>query len=370
MKWSPEQSAALSSVARWLRARDRQVFRLTGYAGTGKTTLAKHLAESVRGPVFFAAYTGKAASVMREKGCADACTIHNLIYKLVEDDDPLDDSPPVRRPRFVFDRDSRARSAGLIVIDEASMVDAAIGRDLVSLGAPILAIYDPFQLPPINGAGFFTTAAPDAALTEVHRQARDNPIIAMATIVRDGGRIPIGRYGDSIVTRGDGIDFDRARLEADQVLVGRNLTRRANNADIRALRGLTDPEPDEGDKLVCLRNDHELGLFNGSTWIVDRVRAGGSDDPIELAIAPEGGGPAVDVTTHAWFFNNGGELSYPHRCRFSEFDFGYALTVHKAQGSQWDRVLLINESRCFYPDDRRWLYTGITRAAKQITAMT
>ena len=91
---------------------------------------------------------------------------------------------------------------------------------------------------------------------------------------------------------------------------------------------------------------------------------------IDLSIAPEGGGPAVDVTTHLWFFNGrASELPYRERRAYSEFDFGHALTVHKAQGSQWDRVFLINESGLFYPNNRRWLYTGITRAAKQITAV-
>lgn len=229
--WSPQQNAALRAVTKWQRSRD-QVFRLFGYAGTGKTELARHLAEGVDGDVLFAAFTGKAAHVMRERGCVDASTIHNLIYRLIDSED----GPP----QFRLNADSCARRASLIVIDECSMVNEAIARDLLSFGVKVLAIGDPFQLPPINGGGYFTEAEPDAMLTEVHRQARDNPIIRMATIVRNGGQIAGGDYGNSRVIPKSALgagEFDRVRLAADQVLVGRNATRRANNSSMRELRG-------------------------------------------------------------------------------------------------------------------------------------
>ena len=147
MKWSPEQDRALGAVAAWLRAGDRQVFRLFGYAGTGKTTLARHVAEGVTGATVFAAFTGKAAHVLRSKGCVGAGTIHSLIYRMRGEDED--------GPTFVLNDDSMAGKAGLIVIDECSMVDAEIGRDLLSFGTPVLVLGDPAQLPPIAGGGFF-----------------------------------------------------------------------------------------------------------------------------------------------------------------------------------------------------------------------
>jgi exodeoxyribonuclease-5 len=89
--FTPHQDAALNAVAAWLKAgpgrgATPQVFRLFGYAGTGKTTLARHLAEGVDGEVLYAAFTGKAALVMRSKGCAGATTIHGLIYRARERD--------------------------------------------------------------------------------------------------------------------------------------------------------------------------------------------------------------------------------------------------------------------------------------------
>src|ERR1051325_10116299 len=221
----PHQDAALKAVAAWLKAKPGRnntppVFRLFGYAGTGKTTLAKHIAAGVDGKVLFAAFTGKAASVMRQKGCVGASTIHSLIYRARESrEEP---------PSFDLWHDSPAAKARLIVIDECSMVDAELGRDLLSFGAPVLVLGDPAQLPPIQGGGFFTEQPPDAMLTEVHRQAADDPIIHLSMAVREGEWIEPGRYGDSEVVRKASLDPARV-LDADQVLLGRNATRRAYN---------------------------------------------------------------------------------------------------------------------------------------------
>jgi exodeoxyribonuclease-5 len=155
------------------------------------------------------------------------------------------------------------------------------------------------------------------------------------------------------------------------VLVGRNATRRAYNARVRQRRGLAGDLPSAGDKLVCLRNNRRKGLFNGSLWAVSerltsRARAGivrmklASDEdrarkPVKVSVRPECFTGAIE------------QVEWLQRKRYDEFDFGYVLTVHKAQGSQWDDVVLFDESFAF-PDSReRWLYTGITRAAKQLT---
>ncbi len=152
MEWSPQQEAALRRVAAWLKEGTPQLFRLFGYAGTGKTTLARHVAEAVEGEVAFGAFTGKAASVLRQKGCPDASTIHSMIYRTRESDEG--------GPLFAINRSGPASQADLIVIDECSMVDAELGRDLLSFGKPVLVLGDPAQLPPVKGGGFFTDAEP------------------------------------------------------------------------------------------------------------------------------------------------------------------------------------------------------------------
>src|ERR1700722_6360302 len=172
MDWTGEQRAALDKVGRWLKAGEPQVFRLFGYAGVGKTTLARHVAEAARGEAAFAAFTGKAALVLRSKGCAGASTIHALIYRASEGDEGA--------PTFTLNHDGPASRAGLIVIDECSMVDAELGRDLLSFGKQILVLGDPAQLPPVKGGGYFTETEPDVMLTEIHRQAEDDPIIRLS----------------------------------------------------------------------------------------------------------------------------------------------------------------------------------------------
>src|SRR5437660_11984913 len=242
---TPHQDAALKAVAGWLKEKPGErgtplLFRLFGYAGTGKTTLARHLAAHIEGEVKFAAFTGKAALVMRAKGCAGASTIHSLIYRARESGEET--------PNFELWDDSPASKAALIVIDECSMVDAELGRDLMSFGVPVLVLGDPAQLPPIAGGGFFTDAEPDAMLTEVHRQAQDDPIVRMSMDIREGRELEIGRYGESDVISRRELDPERV-MKTDQVLVGRNNTRRAYNMRIRQKQNIEDPLPVAGDKL-------------------------------------------------------------------------------------------------------------------------
>ncbi len=362
--FTPHQDAALKAVAAWVDARPGsggtpQVFRLFGYAGTGKTTLARHLAEHVDGKVAFAAFTGKAALVMRRKGCAGASTIHSLIYRARDSGEET--------PSFELWDDSPAANAKLIVIDECSMVDAELGRDLLSFGAPVLVLGDPAQLPPVQGGGFFTDAEPDAMLTEVHRQAADDPIIHLSMAVRAGEWIEPGRYGESEVVAKAALDPARV-LAADQVLVGRNATRRAYNARLRERRGFADPLPQADDKLVCLRNNRRKGLFNGGLWSV-KQRSAARAAALGLRLAPdEDIGRIVKVKVRRECFTGGLEdLDWQQRKRYDEFDYGYVLTVHKAQGSQWDDVVLFDESFAFGESRARWLYTGITRAARRLT---
>ncbi|CAN7272538.1 ATP-dependent RecD-like DNA helicase [Bosea sp. LjRoot90] len=362
MSWSPQQDAALAAVADWLKAGSPQLFRLFGYAGTGKTTLARHLAEGVDGTVVFAAFTGKAALVLRNKGCEGAQTIHSLIYRSRGVDE--------ESPTFVLNRESTAAKAKLIIIDECSMVDEELGRDLLSFGTPVLVLGDPAQLPPVKGGGFFTEAEPDVMLTEVHRQAADNPIVRMSMIVREGGRLEIGDYGASRIIRRDQITPEIV-LSADQVLVGMNKTRRLYNARMRQLMGHVANVPAVGEKLVCLRNDKSKGLLNGGAWIVQELKTS-KKGLITMRVTPEDdtGGKPVKVSVMPNFFDGTeDEVPWELRRHTDEFTFGYALTVHKAQGSQWDNVVMFDEAFAFREHRARWLYTGLTRAAETITVV-
>lgn len=372
MQFAPQQDEALNAVSRWLKEGRSQLFRLFGYAGTGKTTLARHFAEHVDGDVLFAAFTGKAAQVLRSKGASNAKTIHSLIYRPRGEEEVEDEQTGKTSiaPMFAINRQSPVAKAALIIVDECSMVDEALGKDLMSFGTPILVLGDPGQLPPVSGGGYFTNHEPDYLLTEIHRQARDNPIIQLAMQVREGREIMHGDYGTAqVISKGE--VTQALVLEADQVLVGTNRTRRRYNQRLRELKGFTSEYPQSGDKLVCLRNDPAKGLLNGSLWQAMSASKETVKPGINLMIRPEDDdmdrGAAKIKLLKAAFEDVDGEIPWSTRKRYDEFDYGYALTVHKAQGSQWDNVVLFDESWAFRDTRERWLYTGITRAAERLT---
>src|SRR5690606_19579419 len=139
MKFSPQQDDALKAVSKWLGGGRSQIFRLFGYAGTGKTTLARYFAEHVDGDVQFAAFTGKAAQVLRSKGASNARTIHSLIYRPRGEEAVEDETTgkTMINPTFALNRQSPVARAKLILVDECSMVDQRLGRDPPPLAPPI-----------------------------------------------------------------------------------------------------------------------------------------------------------------------------------------------------------------------------------------
>jgi len=412
MKFSPQQNAALKAVHEWYNKSDKQVFRFFGYAGTGKTTLAKHIAEGIGGNVLFAAYTGKAAHVLQTKGCGQASTIHSLIYisrdkskqhlenlqkqlneLLISLKDMtqefINDHPKVRalqrdieteaknanQPMFILNTESEVKNADMIVIDECSMVDSVMGLDLLSFGTPILVLGDPAQLPPVGAAGFFTeNVKPDIMLDEIHRQAKESPVIRMATDVREGKTLQLGDWGNDCHVMPFGTKLDQKRvLSFDQLLVGKNKTRHAMNSRVRKFLGHEGEYPIISDRLVCLRNNSELGLLNGALFDVTGM-TGVMDGKVHMTVRSADDPMKSDVEVAALehhFLGRGKELDtqYWLRSEGQEFDYGYALTVHKSQGSQWDSVAVFDESWGPRKERQRWLYTAITRAAEKVTVV-
>lgn len=408
IQWSPQQQEAIDAARRWLDAPPAsvpQMFYLAGYAGSGKSTLARELNTHVGGAALAAAYTGKAASVMRNKGLACATTIHRLIYdpvgsdaegqfkelrkelETLESDAPSDLTPQARQlrvealrrqmrsieevarqPKFVLKDESELSHAPLLILDECSMVDQNMAEDLLSFGTRVLVLGDPAQLPPVKGTGYFTDRRPDKLLTEVHRQAEDNPILRLATLARQGKSIPRGEWESPsgsarIVQR---VTPEEA-LAADMVLCGTNKKRQAINRRHRQLGGHEGkPMPEIGEKLCCLRNNHDLGLQNGTLWTVEQedLKWAPGEDTVYLHVHPEEGGMALGLPMEASLFYN--DQDKPPFCRNEMFTWGYCLTCHKAQGSQWDNIVAFDD----WPSQRsyrEWLYTLITRAARSLT---
>ena len=158
--------------------------------------------------------------------------------------------------------------------------------------------------------------------------------------------------------------------QAGQVLVGLNRTRRLYNQRMRELFGYHGTLPEVGEKLVCLRNDRKKGLLNGGIWTV-KTTSPMRRNKLRMSLVPEEdpGRKATRVGVLPAFFESEAEIPWSLRKDSDEFDFGYALTVHKSQGSQWDEVVLFDESGAFREHRQRWLYTGLTRAAKKLTVV-
>lgn len=398
MEWSAQQDDALMQAKRWLDdPAGEQVFRLFGYAGTGKSTLAHELFDHVNGNAVACAYTGKAASVMARKGLPGATTVHRLIYtptggnaehlnqlkaelKLLEEvREPsrglymrmeavrraIQEAEALsKQPTFILKDYSEISRCSLVILDECSMVNERMAQDLLSFGVKVLVLGDPAQLPPVKGTGFFIEAQPDALLTEVHRQAKGNAIIEIATMIRNGRTPPLGQFNEVDVVRG--IDAKRA-LAADQILCGTNAKRQAINARHRQLGGHDHhPMPRAGEKVVCLKNQHDLGILNGTQWIVleDVEWEAGAED-FFMRIVADTGGLELGLPVDASIFLN--EANKPQWGKAEQFTYGYALTCHKAQGSEFGDVVGFvdwpRNSESFY----RWLYTLVTRAAEKLT---
>jgi exodeoxyribonuclease-5 len=366
------QQYAFARFTAWLVNPNRaQVFRLFGYAGTGKTTLATHIARNTDvNCMLFGAFTGKAALVLSNKlqnaGLSfRAATIHRLIYIPILDEETGDVA-------FILREDSDLRYADLLIIDEVSMVSRKIAQDLESFNVPILVIGDPAQLPPVKGMEHYIGQKPDVLLTEIHRQAHSNPILEIADRVRQGLPLPVrGDHGDTVRVMAPHDVTATILRDADIRLVGKNSTRHLLNDQMRALLGFSGDIPLPAETVVCLRNCYKfhVELYNGSLWKVlsseRRVSKlkDWSGTIVEMEICNEHDEIVTVTVPVEFFYGLEGEVPVPVREHYQQFAFGYALTTHKSQGSEWDRVLLFDQPVGHFA---RWRYTAVTRAAQSL----
>jgi exodeoxyribonuclease-5 len=357
---SGEQHAAVAEIDEWLRTHDNPVFRLFGAAGVGKTTTAREVMERHPGGLQ-CAFSGKAAHNLAAKTGHPAQTLHSAIYRPEKCPGGRRRGEPCQhdsdRAHVVFVRNwgGALNQARYLILDECSMVNEAIGRDAESFGKPILVLGDPHQLPPPEGCGHFTHHTPDVLLEEVHRHQDDGGIIDLATNIRLGKSI-------------DGHPFivdDPTNLEPDIVVCGTNHLRAQVNALRRESDGVepgTLPRP--GEPLICLQNTPELGLLNGQ--ILEVVEAETSTDGMYVVTLND---PWNDiqytVSARTADLNRKGAVGMDdYTPNIARLSFAYAITCHKAAGSEWDSVLVLDNWR--WDDHDRWLYTAVTRASNEV----
>jgi len=272
---------------------------------------------------------------------------------------------------FVYDLQAKSHSSFSVegvLVHNCSMVDDKMANDLLSYGTKILVLGDPAQLPPIDGTGYFIKDDPDVMLTEIHRQAENNPIIAMATAIRKNIKIEYGNYGSSSVIKEIEIED---MLKADQVIVGKNDTRELLTKIYRSAKSFTSPYPQLGEKLICLKNDRNLGIFNGQMFTVIADPEHLKKDFLAIMVTAENSNKTYRVNVHKSFFDPSVQKPFWKNLQGSqEFYWGWIVSCHKSQGSQWDNVYVVDESHVFRENKNKWLYTAITRAANSVTIVS
>ncbi len=378
MDLSHDQEIALKKLLTWFSDPAKpQFITLGGFAGTGKTTLISILRNQLNEKnkdlkVAFVSYTGKATRVLKNKIIDSKSlfpqdsisTIHSLMY-----------SPIVNNEEQIIGWEQKDEVPfDLLIVDEASMVDSALWRDLLTYQIPIIAVGDHGQLPPIKG-NFNLMENPVIKLEEIHRQAKDNPIINLSIVAREKGEIPNEYFTWPVkkMERNDPDLGDMLRNFKDDTLVlcGYNTTRVKLNKYIRQALEFETTEPQARDRVICLRNNHEKQIFNG---MLGRIKVIVKSEPewYYAEIDMDGADSVYKGLIAANQFNNSESQNFTQeRAKYSKgdlFDFGYAMTVHKAQGSQARRVILFQERFAKMDDEmwRRWLYTAVTRAEEEL----
>jgi len=350
---------------------------IAGFAGTGKTTVVKYIIDELHiqeDEVVYIAYTGKASLVLRNKGCSNAMTAHKLLYHAKERPDGTYEF----KRKYVLDGKYK-----VIVLDEASMLPKEMWELLLTHKIYVLALGDCGQLPPIEGNSEILNS-PHVILDEVVRQALESPIIRLSMDIRNGRWLEYGGPKECRIMPPDKVS-DKLLLGADQILCGKNRTRHGLNEQLRSIKfqdGYT-LAPKDGDKVVCLRNQwNTIGtngepLVNGMIGTIDYLDLSKQNQyykPCMIAdfISDNNGryeGVHMDYnifTNKEPTINQTNWSQYPKPIRACEFDYGYAITVHKSQGSEFERVVVFDEWLGDKEQHKRWLYTAVTRASKML----
>lgn len=378
-----QQKDATNKSVDWWKKGVKQTFQVSGPAGSGKTTIAYYLINSIgltRKEVLFMAYVGKATMALALKGNF-AQTIHSSIYDLVE-------VPMIDENGIILKKNGRVMTKTifekkkslpdhikLIVIDEGSMVNKNIAEDVLSFGLPVMVLGDLNQLPPVFGEPYFLLN-PDVILTQIMRQAEGDPIIMLSQMALQGKNISVGKYGPRCFVIDNKDISDNMLVKSDIVICGKNKTRENINKYVRHnIQKIDKAYPVIGEKLICRQNNWHLSLddnyylingligfvkdvhlesYNKKSLLIDFRPEFLTDDYFERL--------PID---YEFLFQPIGTKNN-RRSYYNKFEFAYAITAHLAQGSQYEKVFVYDEKIGDKQYYRKWLYTAITRSSKYL----
>lgn len=365
---------------------------ISGYAGTGKSTLVKFIVAALPNinpdeDVIYTSFTGKATQVLQKKGNKNVSTLHKLLFESI----PKPDGTFFRKPvEFIPYK--------IVIVDECSMVPKELLQRLIKYNVHIICLGDPGQLPPINkNEDNHLLDNPHIFLDEIMRQEAESEIINLTMDIRAGK--PLARYqGKEVQVLNKDELTTGMLLWADQIICAKNETRIALNNQMRNLLGRSGG-PQDGDKVICLKNNWDIysvndnPLVNGtigylkdsfSTYInlPRQITSDGQPKKLDILTANfisdtkedygilnmdkqliTTGVPGLDWKTS---YKMGRNWRFQDKIP-DQFTYGYAITCHKSQGSEWDNVLVIEEGFPFEKEEhKQWLYTAATRAAKKL----
>lgn len=349
---------------------------IAGYAGVGKSTLVSHIIEALNispQDVCYAAFTGKASLVLREKGCENSMTLHRLLYYSKE----LPDGTFEHKPRERLDYNYK-----IIVVDEVSMVPDDIWSLLLSHRIHILALGDPFQLPPINGESEIL-AHPHVFLDEIVRQAQDSEIIRLSMDIRSGLPL-INHKGNEVIVVSKKQLNKSYYSGADQIIAAKNITRANINWLCREIKFGSDVPryPVNGEKAICLKNFWNVlssngdPAINGAIGTLSNIKIDHNvfkyKDIMHADFSIEDNNQFHNLFMDYRIFIDGKQtinsenwMDFRGMAKPMLFDYGYCITCHRSQGSEWDKVLVFAEYMKG-TDFQRWLYTACTRSKKKL----
>lgn len=373
IEFNSQQKAAIQQAVDWYkgyadRRHSKQWFFLAGFAGTGKTTVARTIAElcAPSHRIAYIAPTGKAASRLKQKGCASAQTMHSFIYNVRGEDE---DGEPI----FIAKGALEQRPL-LVVCDESSMLAEYDNKVLLSHGMPQLMLGDIGQVPPVKAKPAYSEANYDVLLDQIMRQGADSNIIRASMFVREGKRLPLREYEDVRVRAGQpSIEdlLDHAD-ESSQIICAFNNTRTSVNRRVREALGYAGNRlPSVGEKVICTYNQHSHGFMNGEQGIVlgyeelEPDPRNPDDTGMRLRLKSLTNGKEKLVEFNPMSFDADEEVRKEAYRSIGGFDYGYCITIHKSQGSEWEHVLGFEEA--IKNDYAKMMYTQITRAMKRYT---
>lgn len=382
-----DQEVAIRKVKDWYKNPNKNpVFIVEGSAGTGKTTMLNYIIKelNIENKVAAAAFTGKAALVLSNKIGFQGTTIHRLIYECRKD--PKD----VSKVRFVLRHRNELSHLKMIVIDESSMLSTKLFEDLLTFNIPIIFVGDQNQLPPIGETTSLFSVA-NVKLNEITRFAKENPVVYLSQQIIKNKRIKYGQYGNNVsVVNRDFINRNKGiLLKADQVLCGTNKMRNDINRTMRDLKNIKDIFPVEGDKIICRKNNWNRFIEEQSAFLLNGL-IGTISSPIEKKLHnywnPKLGRAHFDDVFEYDFTDVGGAVFKDIKCDYDNlvngsnlyrqihaektvdvFNYGYCITIHSSQGSEWDNVILYGDE--LFGDEenkKKLLYTGLTRAKNKL----